>query len=1098
MDVNVRKLKEHVQGFDFKGLFNELGWDHLRLTSFSLTVENTVFTFQPVAQKRGFQVFEVTTSGRSLPSHALRMKLERELGKTAYEHLIVFVDEAKTRQLWQWTRREQGKPLALRTSEYLTGTTGESLVQKLSALAFSLEEEEGLTITEVAGRTKKALDVEKVTKRFFDLYQKQHTAFYKQVDGLPDDARSWYTSLMLNRLMFIYFVQKKRFLDNNADYLRDRLAKVQAKYGAGKFQNFYQHFLLALFHEGLGKDKQQRQLDPEMLALLGNVPYLNGGLFEVHRLEDEYKGKISIPDEAFETVFSFFEGYEWHLDDRPMSQGNEINPDVLGYIFEKYINQKQMGAYYTKEDITEYISKNTVLPYILQTVANDCQIAFAGERSVWRLLAEAPDRYIYDAVKHGANEPLPSNIEAGIEDVSKRADWNRSAPRTHALPTEIWREVVVRRVHYQEVRAKLAKGEIKKVEDLITLNLNIRQFTQDALDTAEGSELVKAFWKALTTISILDPTCGSGAFLFAALNILQPLYEATIDKMQSLVNEADAANNKQKYADFRKTLAEVSMHANERYFVLKTIVVNNLYGVDIMEEATEIAKLRLFLKLMSQVESPGQIEPLPDVDFNIRAGNALVGFANLEGIKRSFSGRIDFQLSEQQIIDQLEELELLFKHFKLQQTEYGGVVTNANKKALKEKLSKLEEELNRHLTAQYGVDPNDAKAYSDWKTSHQPFHWFVDFYGIMKKGGFDAIIGNPPYVEYSAIKSKSATGANGKYRIQSYVTEESGNLYAFMTERGLVLLSNSGLLGFIIPVASVCTDGYSSLQRLLVASGDLFISNYNDRPGKLFDGIEHIRLSIILSKKNKSSNPYLFTSKYHRWQTIERTELFEKLMYTSPQKHLWEGSIPKMHSSIEQPILSKISAQGKMLGNYLQESGTHEIFYTRKLSGFVQILDFIPAIYDSKNKLREPSELKALKFNSERTRDVFLTLLNSNLFYWFLTLYSDVRNLNKRELLAIPFSVESADSKNVSTLSKLSQQLMADFRANSKILDMSYKALGTLKIQCIYPKFSKPIIDQIDQVLAKHYGFTDEELDFIINYDIKYRMGRGDEEGYQS
>jgi hypothetical protein len=100
--------------------------------------------------------------------------------------------------------------------------------------------------------------------------------------------------------------------------------------------------------------------------------------------------------------------------------------------------------------------------------------------------------------------------------------------------------------------------------------------------------------------------------------------------------------------------------------------------------------------------------------------------------------------------------------------------------------------------------------------------------------------------------------------------------------------------------------------------------------------------------------------------------------------------------------------------------------------------------------------------------------------------------------LAIPFSVESADSKNVSTLSKLSQQLMADFRANSKILDMSYKALGTLKIQCIYPKFSKPIIDQIDQVLAKHYGFTDEELDFIINYDIKYRMGRGDEEGYQS
>ena len=54
--------------------------------------------------------------------------------------------------------------------------------------------------------------------------------------------------------------------------------------------------------------------------------------------------------------------------------------------------------------------------------------------------------------------------------------------------------------------------------------------------------------------------------------------------------------------------------------------------------------------------------------------------------------------------------------------------------------------------------------------------------------------------------------------------------------------------------------------------------------------------------------------------------------------------------------------------------------------------------------------------------------------------------------------------------------------------------MGTLQIQCTYPKHSKPIIDEIDRVLAKHYGFTDEELDFIINYDIKYRMGRDSEE----
>ena len=93
------------------------------------------------------------------------------------------------------------------------------------------------------------------------------------------------------------------------------------------------------------------------------MPYLNGGLFDVHELE-ERNAKLDIPDEAFERLFAFFDEWDWHLDARPLRNDREINPDVLGYIFEKYINQKQMGAYYTKEDITEYIGKNTIIPFL--------------------------------------------------------------------------------------------------------------------------------------------------------------------------------------------------------------------------------------------------------------------------------------------------------------------------------------------------------------------------------------------------------------------------------------------------------------------------------------------------------------------------------------------------------------------------------------------------------------------------------------------------------------------------------------------------------------------------------------------------------------
>jgi hypothetical protein len=101
-----------------------------------------------------------------------------------------------------------------------------------------------------------------------------------------------------------------------------------------------------------------------------------------------------------------------------------------------------------------------------------------------------------------------------------------------------------------------------------------------------------------------------------------------------------------------------------------------------------------------------------------------------------------------------------------------------------------------------------------------------------------------------------------------------------------------------------------------------------------------------------------------------------------------------------------------------------------------------------------------------------------------LTVWSDCRNLNKREIENFPVDLETLSSEISKKLSITSLTLMKDIIAKS-----SLNQIGALKIQCTYPKKSKPIIDEIDKILAKHYGFTEEELDFIINYDIKYRMG---------
>ena len=231
--------------------------------------------------------------------------------------------------------------------------------------------------------------------------------------------------------------------------------------------------------------------------------------------------------------------------------------------------------------------------------------AFEPDGVVWRLLQDDPDLYIYPAVGHGITwnardvenpirlkQPfeLPGEIAAGIDSVSERDGWNVPAPDDYALPTETWREVIARRQHHEEVRAKLTSGEVQDINDLITLNLDIERFTGDVIAQSERPELLLAFWHVLygnqertqTGISVLDPTCGSGAFLFAALNVLEPLYTACLEGMLGFFLTTPKGQERklspEHLGDFRRILEQVEKHPSERYFILKSIVLNNLYA----------------------------------------------------------------------------------------------------------------------------------------------------------------------------------------------------------------------------------------------------------------------------------------------------------------------------------------------------------------------------------------------------------------------------------------------------------------------------------------------------------------------------------------
>src|SRR4030066_487327 len=386
MPLDVTRTRQYLKDFNFKNLFiEELGWNHCS-NQIDVTLDGNTFSLSAVAEKHGMVAFTCSPStGERIPDYSLRRKIERQTAKSVHEHIIIDTDFDRTTQIWQWVKRETGKPTACREHTYHINQPGDSLIQKLQSIVFSLEEEETLTIVEVAGRAKAAFDIEKVTKRFYERFKAEHDGFLKFIDGIPDDElQRWYASVMLNRLMFIYFIQRKGFLDNNPDYLKTRLTHSKQ---CGK-DRFYKSFLSPLFFEGFAKKENERTA--EINKLLGKIPYLNGGLFLKHQIEELHGKHIQIADAAFEKLFDFFDQYQWHLDERPLKKDNEINPDVLGYIFEKYINQKQMGAYYTKEDITEYISKNTVIPYLFDAARAKCTVAFENPNgpTLWDFLRE--------------------------------------------------------------------------------------------------------------------------------------------------------------------------------------------------------------------------------------------------------------------------------------------------------------------------------------------------------------------------------------------------------------------------------------------------------------------------------------------------------------------------------------------------------------------------------------------------------------------------------------------------------------------------------------------------------------------------------------
>ena len=557
--------------------------------------------------------------------------------------------------------------------------------------------------------------------------------------------------------------------------------------------------------------------------------------------------------------------------------------------------------------------------------------------------------------------------------------------------------------------------------------------------------------KKLCNVKICDPAIGSGAF---PMGLLRELFFCRSAIEPNIMENA----------------AKIKRH----------IIQNNIYGVDIERGAVDIARLRFWLSLIVDEKSP---EALPNLDFKIMQGNSL-----LEQYKGAdLSTMTDKKVTAEGITLFDSMLDVYRKNLRDKLSEYYACPEHDKKVQLRKDISDIVKQELMEQGIHIDFEGIDLSANSQFFLWHTWFHdvfsrpskhtWFHDVFSRPSKEGFDIVIGNPPYGAKYDNQTK-------RYYKNTYVTANSiqglqkGSLdtYTLFIELGYNLLRKNGSFAYIVPISLTSSDSLTGVHRLLIGNCDtIYISSYAVRPKPVFENAV-VNTSILFFKKTETPCQHLFSTKMHRrGNEFELQKLIDNINFVDVNGYTMTGRIPKIGSKMEKNILTKIF-KNTPIKTFYDDKG-EPIYYRTTGGRYFKVVTNYPTGSTKEKPL----------YLQKRLTNAIGCILSSSLAFWFYQIYSN--NLDWKTYEIENFTIPQLSTENIEYLDKLYTRYLSDIEAKANIRTTSGKSTYNVDSFKEYKIVrSKTIIDEIDDYICPLYGLTEEETDFIKNYELEFRL----------